>query len=68
MTLIWITLAFLAGVVFWHWVGNYFVRKLGWSSNLRADVIGKLSTDTLVALRRDAGKELDRRVRVTDAG
>ena len=67
MTLIWITLAFVAGAVFWHWLGGILLRKVGLKGTMRADLIRQLDTDTLVALRRDAAREIDRRHGILDA-
>jgi hypothetical protein len=65
LTLIWITIAFVAGAVFWHRVGGLLLKKVGLKGTMRVDLIKNLDTDTLVALRRDSDRELSRRVAIT---
>jgi hypothetical protein len=67
MTLIWLTLAFLAGALFWHKFGAWLFRKVIRGNNkLANDVVRNLDTDALVNLRRGATNELQRRQKVTE--
>jgi hypothetical protein len=66
MTLIWITLAFLAGALFWHQFGGWLFKRFGLSEAWRADLVRNLNTDTLAALYISANKELQRRQKVTE--
>jgi len=61
MTLIWITLAFVAGAFCWHYIGGLLLRKVGLGDSLRSDLIRNLSTDTLLKLMRESKREFDRR-------
>lgn len=67
MTFVGIALAFVAGVVFWHWLGGILLRRVGLDASLRADVLKNLDTDTLAALRREAEREINRRTAVLAA-
>jgi hypothetical protein len=63
MTLIWLTLAFVGGAVFWHKFGGWLLRRFG-VKGMRADLLRNLDTDTLGKIHVESAQELKRRTTV----
>ena len=57
----WITFAFLAGCLFWAWLGPKILRYGLGRKDITENVVKELSQDRLIRLARATAAEVERR-------
>lgn len=68
MSIIWIALAFFAGVVFWHYAGRKMITVVfRRNDDMTSDVLKSLSVTSLRKLGRSIDAEIEKRREELDA-